>query len=88
MFLAFAHRAFAAFRAVRAALFIGHGFQTALPADPPSLGPDLPHDLLDDGEFHGFRQGYGFQGNAAARQGAETSNIQMTHLPTVLSGRR
>ena len=48
-----------------AALFIGHGFEAALPADPAPFGPHLAHDLLDDGKLYGFRQGNGFQGNAA-----------------------
>src|ERR1022692_622024 len=47
------------------ALFVGHGFKAALPADPAPLGPHLPHDLLDNGKFYGFRQRDGFQGNAA-----------------------
>src|ERR1017187_2844464 len=48
-----------------AALLIGHGFKAALPADSAALGSHLPHNLLDDGKFYGFRQGYGFQGHPA-----------------------
>ena len=53
------------FPGATAALFVGHGFQAALPADPATLGPHLPHDPLDDGKLYGFRHGNGFQGNAA-----------------------
>jgi len=53
------------FPGASAALFIGHGFKAALPADPAPLGSHLPHDLLDNGKLYGFRQGYSFQGNPA-----------------------
>ena len=40
------------------ALFVGHGFEPALAADPTALSAHLPHDLLNDGKFHGFRIGF------------------------------
>jgi hypothetical protein len=48
-----------------AALFVGHGFKAALPADPAPLGTHLAHNLLDDGKLHGFGQGDGSQGHPA-----------------------
>ena len=53
------------FPGATAALFIGHGFEAALPADSAPLRSHLPHDLLDDGKLDGFRHGDGFQRNAA-----------------------
>src|ERR1022692_1094040 len=53
------------FPSATAALFIGHGFETALPADPASFSSHLPHDLLDNGKLYGFRQGDSFQGYPA-----------------------
>jgi hypothetical protein len=53
------------FPGATAALFIGHRFKAALPANLAPLRPHLAHDLLDDGKLYGFRHGAGFQRHPA-----------------------
>ena len=63
-FLHFRPARFRGFPSAPAALFIGHGFQAALPADLAAFGSHLPHDLLDDGKFDSLSGFNGFQKNA------------------------
>jgi hypothetical protein len=48
------------------ALFVGHGFHSALAADLAAFGSHLPHDLLNDGKFHGFNGADGLYGDPAS----------------------
>jgi hypothetical protein len=36
------------------ALFVRHGFHSALTADPAALSAHVPHDLLNDGKLRGL----------------------------------
>ena len=55
---------FSSFSRASSSLFIGHGFQAALSTDLATLGPHLPHDLLNDCELDGLCGFNGFQENA------------------------
>jgi hypothetical protein len=63
-FLRFRPSGLRSFPGTSAALFIGHGFEAALTADPAPLGPHVPHDLLNYGQLDGFRRFYGFHKHA------------------------
>ena len=54
---------FCGFSGASFALFVRHGFKSALATDPAALGSHLAHDLLNDGKFRGL---CGFQEHPAS----------------------
>jgi hypothetical protein len=48
------------------ALFVGHGFQPTLAADPTAFGSHLSHNLLDYSKFYGFNGADGLHGDPAS----------------------
>ena len=64
-FLRFGPPGSSCFSGASAALFIGHSFQSALPADPSALSAHVAHDLLNDGKLHRLSRFDSFQKYAA-----------------------